>query len=134
MLVNEPKSSLKRTFTVIKPFKVKTVSGAKELQPGATLNLTSEKAAELIRQGFIAEVATAEMLIKWRTDSGRIIYLAESNHCAAKVLPGCPFFLSGELEAMRGLDRRTIDLLIDAKGVFPGCTVEKTDAQNGPME
>lgn len=134
MAQNEFKNGHKRAYTVVEPFRVKTVTGVKELKPGATLNLTSEKATGLLRQGFITEAASSGILIEWRTESGKTIYLAEAPHATANVPPGRAFFLPEELEAMSGLDRHTADLLIDAKEVFPGCTVERTDAQNGPVE
>lgn len=131
MPVNELKNGQKRAYRVVRPFKVKTSSGDKELSPGATLNLAPAKAAGLLQRGFITEDFTSGgMLIGWRTESGRYIYLAETLGAASAVPPGRAFFLPEELEAMRGLDRHTAELIVDIKEVFLGCTVERTDTRN----
>jgi hypothetical protein len=133
MVMKLPKSQNRSAYTVLKPFRAKTSEGDKELAPGTTLNLTQEKAAGLVHQGLIAPDRPHRILIKWRTESGRFIYLAGSILAASAVPLGQPVFLFEELEAMRGLDRQAVEKIIDAKEVFPGCSVEKTDEQIGAV-
>jgi hypothetical protein len=133
MVMKLSKSQDRSAYTVLKPFRAKTPEGDKELARGTILNLTPEKAAGLVHQGLIVPDITARLLIKWRTESGRFIYLACSPLAASAAPPGQAVFLFEELKAMRGLDRLAVEKIIDAKEVFPGCSVEKSSEQIGAV-
>lgn len=59
-----------------------------------------------------------KLLIPWKTESGRIIYLAEDERAAIQAPLGKACFLLSELQKMQGIDRLAAEKLIDVKEVF----------------
>lgn len=101
----------------------RTPSGTRHIQAGMVLDLPPEKAQRLIDSGFAKTIIEGQV-IKWQTETGRIVYLAETQAVKeSHERPGEAWFTFNEVEALDGIDREGIERVINAKEVFPGAVV-----------
>lgn len=106
-------------------YAARTPSGTRLIQAGMVLDLSPEKARRLIDSGFAKEI-TEGLVIKWKTESERIVYLTETEAVkASNEKSGQAWFTHEELKALDGIDRKGIERVINAKEVFPGAAVKE---------
>lgn len=106
-----------------KDYEARTPSGTRHIKAGMVLDLSPEKAGRLIDSGF-AKAITEGLVIKWKTESERIVYLTETEAVkASNEKPGQAWFTHEELKDLDGISREAVEMLIDAKEVFTGAAV-----------
>lgn len=110
---------------LLKDYEARTPSGTRHIKAGMVLDLTQDKAKRLIDSGF-AKAIIEGLVIKWETESGRIVYLAETQAVKeSHETPGEAWFTYEEVKALGDIDREGIERVIDAKEVFPGAVVKE---------
>lgn len=102
-----------------KDYEARTPSGTRLIKAGTVLDLAPDKTKKLIDSGF-AKAVTEGQIITWQTETGRIVYLAETEAVKeSHERPGEAWFTFEEVKALVGIDRECIEKVIDAKEVFP---------------
>lgn len=110
-------------YQVLKPMKVMTSKGEREIEAGQIVELEKDKAIPLLEKGKIVPVEQVAYKI-YSELLGCYLWVIETDRDLADIQADEAFYTKDEIRKLHGIDKNTLKVIHEAKAMLNG-TIER---------